>query len=92
QQATALNPLDAETQFTELVFPDYPREVPYKAPAGAVVIENYQNGQIIALASYPTFDNRWFESDLGGGKFEEIFPAVDAEGKPIDPDESILVN
>jgi len=22
--------------------------------------------QIIALASYPTFDNRWFEADLGG--------------------------
>ncbi len=92
QAATATNPLDPATNFTQLVFPDQPREVPYKAPAGAVVIQNYQNGQIIALASYPTFDNRWFESDLGGGKFEEIFPAVDADGNPIDPDESILVN
>ena len=69
-----------------------PREVPYKAPAGSVVVQNYQNGQIIALASYPTFDNRWFEADLSGGKFDEIFPSVDANGDPIDPDESILVN
>jgi penicillin-binding protein 2 len=92
QQEVAINSLDAETNFTELVFPEYPREVPYKAPAGSVVVQNYQNGQIIALASYPTFDNRWFEADLSGGKFEQIFPSVDANGEPIDPDESILVN
>jgi penicillin-binding protein 2 len=92
QQQVAINPRDPETNFEELVFPDYPREVPYKAPAGSVVVQNYQNGQIIALASYPTFDNRWFEADLSGGKFDEIFPSVDANGDPIDPDESILVN
>ncbi len=92
QLATATNPKDPETNFTELVFPDYPRDVPYKAPAGSVVVENYQNGQIIALASYPTFDNRWFEADLGNGKFEQLFPSVDANGDPIDPDQSILVN
>ena len=50
---TAKNPLDPETNFEERVFPEYPEEVPYKAPAGSVVVENYQNGQIIALASYP---------------------------------------
>ena len=92
QQQVAINPLDPETNFEEPVFPEYPREVPYKAPAGSVVVQNYQNGQIIALASYPTFDNRWFEADLSDGKFDEIFPSVDANGEPIDPDESILVN
>ncbi len=92
QQVTARNPLDPETNFEERVFPEYPEEVPYKAPAGSVVVQNYQNGQIIALASYPTFDNRWFEADLGDGKFEQVFPSVDASGEPIDPDESILVN
>jgi penicillin-binding protein 2 len=92
QEQVAINPKDAATRFETFVFPDYPREVPYKAPAGSVVVQNYQNGQIIALASYPTFDNRWFESDLSGGKFEEIFPSVDINGDPIDPDESILVN
>jgi penicillin-binding protein 2 len=92
RQQVAVNPRDPEKNFEELVFPGYPREVPYKAPAGSVVVQNYQNGQIIALASYPTFDNRWFEADLSGGKFDEIFPSVDANGDPIDPDESILVN
>ncbi|MGB7880932.1 MAG: penicillin-binding transpeptidase domain-containing protein, partial [Ilumatobacteraceae bacterium] len=92
QREVAINPRDPETNFERLVFPDYPREVPYKAPAGSVVVQNYQNGQIIALASYPTFDNRWFEADLSGGKFEEVFPSVDENGDPIDPDESILVN
>ena len=92
QRVTATNPLDAETAFQTLVFPDYPRQVPFKAPAASMVVQNYQNGQIIALASYPTFDNRWFEADLSGGKFEELFPAVDENGDPINPDESILVN
>jgi penicillin-binding protein 2 len=92
RQATARNGLDPETNFEERFFPDYPEEVPFKAPAGAVVVKNWENGHIVALASYPTFDNRWFESDLGDGKFEQVFPAVDEFGDPIDPDESILVN
>jgi penicillin-binding protein 2 len=92
QQAVAINPKDPATNFEELVFPEYPREVNYKAPAGSVVVQNYENGQIIALASYPTFDNRWFEAGLTIDKFEQIFPSVDANGEPIDPDESILVN
>ena len=92
QQAVAINPKDPDTNFEELVFPEYPREVNYKAPAGSVVVQNYENGQIIALASYPTFDNRWFEAGLTIDKFEQIFPSVDANGEPIDPDESILVN
>jgi penicillin-binding protein 2 len=90
RQAIAINPRDPETN--SLVFPGYPREVRYKAPAASMVVKNHQNGQIIALASYPTFDNRWFEADLSGGKFEELFPSVDQNGNPIDPDESILVN
>ncbi len=89
---TAKNPLDREEKFKQRVFPEFPPEVPYKAPAGAVVVQNHDTGHVIALASYPTFDNRWFESDLGEGKFEELFPAVDENGDPIDPDESILVN
>jgi len=92
QQVTAKNPKDPATNFATNVFPDYPDQVPYKAPAGSVVVENYQNGQIIALASYPTFDNRWFESGLNKDKFNQLFPSTDAAGNPIDPDQSILVN
>jgi penicillin-binding protein 2 len=90
---TATNPKDSATQFTTLVFPDYPDKVPFKAPAGSVVVQNYQNGQIIALASYPTFDNRWFEANLSKDKFEQLFPSKDpVTGKAADPDQSILVN
>lgn len=61
-------------------------EVPYKAPAGSAVVMNYETGDVAALASYPTFDNRWFEAGLSSTKFQQIFPVTD------DPDLSILVN
>ena len=115
RQATASNPLDRENEFKTRAFYEvdaetdvkeyYPEEVPFKAPAGAVVVQNWETGHIIALASYPTFDNRWFESDLSGGKFEQIFDATDLkaleyddegqvipESVKIDPDRSTLVN
>ena len=93
QQEVAHNPADPETNFQDRVFPEFPEDVPYKAPAGAVVVENYETGHIIALASYPTFDNRWFESDLGDGKFEQVFPTVvDPVTGKVDPDTSTLTN
>jgi penicillin-binding protein 2 len=66
--------------------------VPYKAPAGSTLVMNYDTGQVVAMASYPTFDNRWFEAGLSGTKFSQIFPSENPDGTPIDPDESILVN
>lgn len=71
---------------------DQGESVPYKAPAGSTVVMNYETGEVVAMASYPTFDNRWFEAGLSGSKFSEIFPSEDEFGEPIDPDESILVN
>jgi len=72
---------------------DYPEWVQHKAPAGSVVVMNHDNGQIIAMASYPTFDNRWMESGIGIDKYRQLFPSVQADGvTPIDPDQSILVN
>jgi penicillin-binding protein 2 len=47
---------------------------------------NHSNGPVIAMASYPTFDNRWFNSGINKEKFDVIFPASK------DPDKSILVN
>lgn len=64
----------------------------YKAPAGSSVVMNYLTGEVAAMASYPDFDNRWFEAGISGDKFREIFPVEDENGDPIDPDESILVN
>lgn len=66
--------------------------VPYKAPAGSTVVMNYDTGEVIAMASYPTFDNRWFEAGLSGTKFSQIFPSTNPDGSKIDPDQSILVN
>jgi penicillin-binding protein 2 len=66
--------------------------VAYKAPAGSQVIMDYSNGSVLAMASYPTFDNRWFEAGLSSNKFQQIFPSTKPDGTPIDPDESILVN
>ena len=62
-----------------------------KAPAGSLVIENYQNGQVVAMASYPTFDNRWFNVGLNEEKFDQLFPTP-AKDDPNRADKSILVN
>ncbi len=65
--------------------------LPFPAPAGSVVVENYETGQIIAMASYPTFDNRWFTVGLSGEKFKQLFPVPD-KNDPNRADKSILVN
>ena len=65
--------------------------LPFPAPAGSIVVENHSNGQIIAMASYPTFDNRWFTVGLSGAKFKQLFPVPD-KNDPNRADKSILVN
>jgi penicillin-binding protein 2 len=70
----------------ERMDPLRPETVPFPAPAGSAALMNYENGQVLALASYPTFDNRWFEAGLSGDRFSQLFPVTD------DPDKSILVN
>jgi penicillin-binding protein 2 len=66
--------------------------VPYKAPAGSVIVMNHQTGQIAAMASYPTFDNRWFNSGVDSAKFDQIFPREVEGGPELDPDLSALTN
>ena len=68
------------------VDPLFPDPVLYKAPAGSVVLLNHDTGQVIAMASYPRFDSRWFNAGITREKFAEIFPQTE------DPDLSILVN
>lgn len=89
----APNPLVRQPDGTyDLLDPTLPEQVPFKSPAGSAIIRRYDTGAVIAMASYPTFDNRWFEAELTGTKFREIFPSTKPDGSPIDPDESILVN
>ena len=66
--------------------PGYAEVNYYKAPAGSVTMMNWATGEIIAMASYPTFDNRWFNAGISGSKFQSLFPNTQ------DPDQSILVN
>ena len=84
---TAPNPIVRKPDGTrEKMDIEQPDEVFFKAPAGSAVVLDYDNGEVIALASYPTFDNRWFEAGLSSTKFQQLFPVTD------DPDKSILVN
>ena len=66
--------------------PAYPEITYYKAPAGSTVVLNHETGEVVAMASYPNFDNRWFNAGITSEKFNQLFPKSD------DPDMSILVN
>ena len=66
--------------------PDYPDVTYYKAPAGSSVLLNHETGEVLAMASYPNFDARWFNAGITSEKFSQLFPTTD------DPDQSILVN
>ncbi|NCX31100.1 MAG: hypothetical protein EBX18_01020 [Actinobacteria bacterium] len=46
----------------------------------------YNSGEVVAMASYPRFDARWFTANVNAEKFAQVFPRTD------DPDRSILVN
>lgn len=87
---TVTEPAKPFVEFTDstgaLVRRDIPECANYKSPAGSVVMMDYSSGHVLAMASYPTFDNRWFNAQISGDKFQQIFPRTD------DPDLSILVN
>jgi penicillin-binding protein 2 len=87
----ARNPIDklGNPKFTgeNFVVVDGVEYLPYPAPAGSVVVMNHETGQVVAMASYPNFDNRWFNAGISGTKFKELFP-----NDPDHPDKSILVN
>jgi penicillin-binding protein 2 len=46
----------------------------FSAPAGAAVVQDPNTGEILAMASYPTFDNRWFVGDISNAKMAQLFP------------------
>jgi len=87
RQFTAPNPVitDAATNQQRRADPARPAAVNYEAPAGSAVVMNHATGQVMALASYPTFDNRWFEADINADTFDALF---DSE----DPDQAVLAN
>ena len=95
------NPLDREFNWSVRVYQrtladgakvDYPEWVQHKAPAGSVIVENHQTGHIVAMASYPSFDNRWMEAGISQAKYQQLFPSKNPDGSKVDPDRSVLVN
>jgi penicillin-binding protein 2 len=95
RRETAANPmvtrfLEDGTEVREPQDPSRPAgaRVPYKAPAGSVTVLDQDTGQVHAMASYPTFDNRWFSATVDSDKFEELFPT----GEDADPDRAVLPN
>ena len=47
----------------------------FSAPAGAAIVQDPNTGEILAMASYPTFDNRWFVGSISDDKMQQLFPA-----------------
>jgi penicillin-binding protein 2 len=95
RQESAANPmvsrfLDDGTEVREPLSSSLPAgaRVNYKAPAGSVTVMDQHTGQILAMASYPTFDNRWFSADVDSDQFEDLFP----QGEDEDPDDAVLPN
>lgn len=94
REARKLNPNTTKRAYSSSNLYGTQEWIQFKAPAGAVVIEDYTNGHIVAMASYPTFDNRWMSSGVSSEKFEEIFPSRGPDGTvdSLDPDLASLVN
>ena len=94
RQATAHNPLDPRDELRDARVPRVPRRRcrSRRRPVRSSC-RTTRTATSSPSASYPTFDNRWFESDLGDGKFEEVFPTViDPVTGKVDPDTSTLTN
>ena len=97
QDVAAHNPIDPKDPTAARVYASSKQFgtqewIQYKAPAGSVVVENNSNGQILAMASYPRFDNRWM-GNIDGDKFDQLFGnKIDPATGKADPDKSVLVN
>ncbi|MEZ5258757.1 MAG: penicillin-binding transpeptidase domain-containing protein [Ilumatobacteraceae bacterium] len=83
-QQFAEQALETELRLRRSVSPytgDDPRQWTdfFRAPAGSVVVEQHGTGQIVAMASYPTFDNRWFNAGVSSKKFAQLFPPEDKD-------------
>lgn len=56
----------------------------FAAPVGSTVVQDTRTGEILAMASLPTFDNRWFSIGTSPAKLNALFgtEVVDGKEKP----------
>ncbi len=45
----------------------------FPAGAGSLVVMDPTNGEVLAMASNPPYDNRWFNAPLSKAKFQQLF-------------------
>jgi penicillin-binding protein 2 len=64
-----------------------PEKQNFSAPDGAVVLEDATNGAIVAMASNPGFDSRWYDGKTSGAVLSKLFGFDEVEnadgGDPI---------
>ena len=65
QEVASRGPIDRETNL--------PTGARYTAPTGVVVVEDPSNGQILAMASYPTFDPREFTHGISQERSNQLY-------------------
>jgi penicillin-binding protein 2 len=53
----------------------------FSAPAGTVVVQDPTNGQVLAMASNPPFDNSWFTEPIPSTTYAKLFGA--GAGNPL---------
>jgi penicillin-binding protein 2 len=56
----------------------------FKAPVGSLIVEDVNTAEIMAMASYPTYDNRWFNTGTDNLVLDALFgfDTVDGVQKP----------
>lgn len=68
-QQIAVNALDAGLAAARNVTDKYVSHINYRAPAGAVVIQNPDNGNVLALATAPDYTNTDFIGGISQAKY-----------------------
>ena len=65
---------------------------PFAAPAGSLVVLEPTTGRVVAMASNPPYDNRWFSEPLTDEKFKQLFGDPKIKNAADDPTHFPLLN
>lgn len=62
---------------------DQPLKPLFPAGAGSLVVMDTNNGEVLAMASNPPYDNRWFNAPLSKAKFQQLFGSGNNPNTPL---------